>query len=106
MVITLLIYTIVLLVVGLALWHHLTLKRLNFYRAQGIPIAPGATQFPLGNISDVMLHKSAALASELPIKAPMNWLVEHSASLEGKPFNAASYPIIYYNIAGTPTLVV
>ena len=39
-------------------------------------IAPGAYRFPLGNINDVMLHKSAALENELPIKAPMNWLVE------------------------------
>ena len=106
MVITLLIYSILVIGIGLTLWYYMTIKRLEFYKNQGIVIAPGAYRFPLGNISDVMLHKSAALSNELPIKAPMNWLVEHTASLQGKQFNAAEYPIIYYNIAGTPTLVV
>ena len=81
MIITILVYILVAIITGLTLWYYMTIKRLEFYKSQGIPIAPGAYQFPLGNVKDVMLHKTAALASELPIKAPMNWLVEHTASL-------------------------
>ena len=81
MVITILIYCILVVGVGLTLWYYMTIKRLEFYKNQGIVIAPGAYRFPLGNINDVMLHKSAALANESAIKAPMNWLVEHTAGL-------------------------
>ena len=100
--------TVLIITISYLIYRHFqTMQRLKFYKAQGVYIADGAYRFFFGNMPEVELHRTAAKTSALPVETPFVWLTNKLAAENGDArFDAQKYPIVYYNIVGTATLVV
>ena len=81
-------------------WKHFkAMKRLDFYKAQGVSISPGSRKFFFGSMSDLM-NKSKH-QKDLPLKVGNLWILEQDAKLNGdEDFEAHRNPIVFLNMLG------
>ena len=54
----------------------LAMRRLAFYKDQGMFVLPGADRFIFGNLFDTLAYKTAIDASDVPLINGTGWLLE------------------------------
>ena len=74
------------------------MRKIQFYKHQGIPIAPGSSRFFIGNLLDLAEMEKAKQRGE-QTKQPMAFVFDYFAKLNGDDmFEAHKYPALLTNL--------
>ena len=81
---------------------------INFYKAQGITILPGATRPLIGNVADIAkFNKALAENNKEPLGNFLKWLLENLLEPENKNgYKSENYKAVLWNRFGKPVLSV
>mmetsp|Transcript_29290 Transcript_29290/g.39003 ORF Transcript_29290/g.39003 Transcript_29290/m.39003 type:complete len:95 (+) Transcript_29290:1-285(+) len=86
------------------------LRRIEFYRAQGVFAAPGCDSFPLGNITQSILYdaekRRVKSSGEEPLLPIFPWVFDQTTESKSRgSFDYGKHPVLLMQL-GSPNLLV